>query len=219
MLLYTAVSFAQGIPSDSRNSAHIVGNTRLGAVIEHETFRKKFINQQFSPGTVMFTNSPVRYPAQLIFDEFNNKLYFLKDQNIMEYNNPVKEFTMMLIREGDSTWFTFRSTYPAVNKNTSETFYQVIVDGKYQLLKCTAKTNLLYKDEDLPEERRNPIKEMMYATFPDNTIMEIREGRENLLTQVPNYGDTIKKVVEEHKLKLNKDKQLVKLFELLNETK
>jgi hypothetical protein len=222
ILLCSYYSYSQngglGAPSDLRNT-RMIARSSLGPVIEHENLRKKFINQQWSPGIVMFSNSPVRYPAQLIFDEFNNKLYFLKDEHIMEYTQPVKEFVMMLVQEGDSTYLTFRNAYPAVNKNTGETYYQVIVDGKYQLLKCTAKTNLLYKDEELPEEKRNPIKEMLYAVTPDNQIVEIKKDREYQLSKVSGYATTIQKVLEENKLKLNKEKSLIKLFELLNELK
>src|SRR5262245_2579277 len=114
ILLCSSYCYAQNGGLGSTSNSRMIARGSLGPVIEHETLRKNFIEQKWSSGTVMFSNSPMRYPAELIFDEFNNKLYFQKDGNIMEYNQPVKEFSMMLIREGDSTWYIFRNAYPAV---------------------------------------------------------------------------------------------------------
>src|SRR5262245_52237708 len=125
----------------------------------------------------------------------------------------------MLVKNGDSTWYLFRSGYAAVNKNTEETFYQVLIDGNYQLLKCTAKTNLLYKDEELPEEKRNALKVMLYGCMPDNKIAEIKKDKESPVINIPGHTEKIMKVADEHNLKLNKDKALIKLFEYLNEGK
>ena len=180
-----------------------------------QTVQSLFIEQVWSPGQVKFkTNTVLSLP--LIFDVYSNKLYFLQHNQIMEFAEPVTEFSMKLLKKSDTVTVAYRNNYPAVDKNTQETFYEVLVDGNYQLLRCKAKTIHLYKDEEVPEEKRDYSKELFYALLPGNKMVQLKKDKEFVLKQMPGQAETIKTLAAEHKLKLKNEAQLVELFQLLN---
>ncbi|HEU0109280.1 MAG TPA: hypothetical protein VFQ73_00330, partial [Flavisolibacter sp.] len=180
-----------------------------------QTVQSLFIEQVWSPGQVKFkTNTVLSLP--LIFDVYSNKLYFLQHNQIMEFAEPVTEFSMKLLKKSDTVTVAYRNNYPAVDKNTQETFYEILVDGDYQLLRCKAKTIHLYKDEEVPEEKRDYSKELFYALLPGNKMVQLKKDKEFVLKQMPGQAETIKTLAAEHKLKLKNEAQLVELFQLLN---
>ncbi|HEU0110415.1 MAG TPA: hypothetical protein VFQ73_06030, partial [Flavisolibacter sp.] len=142
--------------------------------------------------------------------------YFLQHEQIMEFAEPVTEFSMKLLKKSDTVTVAYRNNYPAIDKNTQETFYEVLVDGNYQLLRCKAKTIHLYKDEEVPEEKRDYSKELFYALLPGNKMVQLKKDKEFVLKQMPGQAETIKTLAAEHKLKLKNEAQLVELFQLLN---
>ncbi len=216
LLLITITVQGQGLGANTRSTARPIAMGRLPDVPESETVRAKFLSQEWSPGIATFKNGAPSMAVPLLFDEFGEKLYYQQNNLTMEFNNPVASFSLMLIIKGDSAYVTYKSGFPSIHKNTGETFYEVIVDGKYELLKCRAKTIGLYK-EDVPEERRsNQIKEMLYALLPDGQIVEIKKDKDYLYA-LPKYGDTIKNIADSKKLKLKNEKGLIQLFEYLNE--
>ena len=180
-----------------------------------QTVQSLFIEQVWSPGQVKFkTNTVLSLP--LIFDVYSNKLYFLQHEQIMEFAEPVTEFSMKLLKKSDTVTVAYRNNYPAIDKNTQETFYEVLVDGNFQLLRCKAKTIHLYKDEEVPEEKRDYSKELFYALLPGNKMVQLKKDKEFVLKQMPEQAETINTLAATHKLKLKNEAQLVELFQLLN---
>ena len=183
-----------------------------------EDVQKNFITQTWRKGTVHFRNTSDKLEAPLIFDLYSNKLYFLKDGVIMEFTEPIKQFTISIGKE-ESTSLLFRSYYPAIHKNTEETFYEVLIDGNFQLLKCKAKTIGLYKDLNLPEEERTYTKELLYALLPNGYIVMVKKDKDFLLKEMADHAAAIQKICSDEKLKLKNEAQLKELFAALNQLK
>jgi hypothetical protein len=208
--------FVQGQVNNVQSPSRLMAVASVPGASVEETVRAKFLNQEWAPGLVVFRNGAPPMNVPIIFDEFGEKLYYLQGGTTMEFNHPVAAFSMLLIIKGDTTQVQFRNGYPPIHKNTGETFYQVLVGGKYQLLKCKAKTIGLYKDEVPEEKRQDNIKELMYAQFPDGQIVMIKKDKDYLYT-LPGYGDTIKNMAEAKKIKLKNEKNIIELFKALNE--
>jgi hypothetical protein len=205
LLLFSALAWGQSAGGDVGFPGRLTGTVRAPGSPIDETARAKFLNQEWAVGIVTFKNGAPGMKVPLIFDEFGEKLYYLQGNTTMEFNNPIASFQMLLVVKGDSTFVTFRNGFPPIHKNTGETFYQVLVDGKFQLLNCKAKTIGLYKDDVPEEQRKEDIKELLYAVFPDGQIMVIKKDKDYLYT-LPKYGDTIKQVAEAKKLKLKQER-------------
>ena len=177
--------------------------------------QRLFIKQQWTPGVVVLQNNSMPRPLPLLFDVYSNQLYYQQGGVAMEFLDPVRQFSMRLLHKNDSVDLLFRRGYPPVQKNTETTFYEVLADGAYQLLRCRAKTIYLHK-ENIPEEDRTYNKELLYAYAPGGKLVPIKKDAESLKKALPEKAAAIEQLVATHRLRLKQEADLVRLFELLN---
>lgn len=208
---------AQTANEFQRSSPRMLAYKNLPGDDKVETVQMNFLSQIWRPGTVFFKNSANKMDAPLMFDVYNNQLYFSKDSMVMEFIQPVREFFIAVVEKEDTLDVHFRNGYPPIHKNTDETFYEVLVDGKFQLLKCKAKTIALYKDKDVPEEDRDYAKQLLYAFSPDGKIVLVKTDKDYVLKALPEYAGAIQKICSDQKLKLKNESQLRDLFVALNQ--
>ncbi|OLY91030.1 hypothetical protein SAMN05444008_113107 [Cnuella takakiae] len=178
--------------------------------------QKLFIKQQWSPGVVTLKTSGQQRQLPLLFDVYNNQLFYQQNGQVMEFLDPVQQFSMGIIKKDDSIQVVYRSGYPPVQRNDEATFYELLADGPVQLLRCKAKSIYLAK-EDIPEEERGYKKEMLYASLPDGKIIPVKKDKDYLVKQMPAQAAAISQLTEKHKLKLKNEAALVQLFRLLNQ--
>lgn len=215
-LAITTTGYGQVANEFQRSSPRMIAYNNLPGDEKVEDVQQNFLNQAWRMGTVSFTGTAYRMHVPLIFDVYSNKLYFLKDSVIMDFSQPVKEFSIAVAGKQDTFELLYRSAYPVVHKNTAETFYEVLVDGKFQLLRCKAKTIGLYKDREVPEDERDYSKELLYAYLPEGKMILVKTDKEHLLKEMPDYAQTIQAICTAQKLKLKNETQLKELFIALN---
>jgi hypothetical protein len=180
-----------------------------------DNIQAKFLRQEWSPGIVKFKSGRDIMHVPLIFDVDNNKVYYQESNNIMEFQDSVSEFVMKVIHDHDSTFQLFRNGYPTLQNNSTATFYEVVVDGNIQLLKCRARSIYMFKDAEL--DQRKAAKELWFAYLPGNKLVLIKKDLDNILKQMPAYATQIQQIVDKNKLKLKSDKKLKELFTKLNQ--
>ena len=220
-ILHSISAMSQSAPASGgfgSNSNRMIPMTSLGSTVKKDDIQGKFLRQEWTLSIVTFRNSTAKWHVPLLFDIYSNKLYFLRDNQIMEFVDTVFEFTMMLVEKNDSLRVKFRNFYPPIHQNTSEIFYEVMVDGEFQLLRCRAKTIYQFKEQDIPEDQRRYNKELLYAYFPNKQIVLIKKDKDQLLEQVPpEFREQIKSIIESKKIKVKNEEGLKKLFSVLNE--
>ncbi|MBI3139668.1 MAG: hypothetical protein HYZ15_13910 [Sphingobacteriales bacterium] len=175
-----------------------------------------FLEQQWMPGLVEFRSGRPDMQVPLIFDIHNNTLYYLQGKIIMEFVDTVSSFFLTVPHKSDSLTLLYRSGFTAFQANTTETFYQVLVDGKVQLLKCRAKSILLIRDKDLPEEKRTELKELYFACLPGNKLQMLPLNAERIKASMPEYAAKIATILKKEHIKLKNEAKLTELFVHLN---
>ncbi|MCX8019375.1 MAG: hypothetical protein N2747_02640 [Chitinophagaceae bacterium] len=184
---------------------------------EDETdFQKKFILQEWTPAVVKFRSGRPDMHVPLIFDLHNNTPYFLQDSLIMEFTDSVSQIIMKPVIKEDTLHIVFRRFYPPIQANTGATFYQVLVDGKIQLLKCKAKTILLFKYPGLLEEKKKVPEQLYFAYLPDGRMIQIDTGVSALTEAMPEFSSQMKHIVEKLKIKPRDEERLIRFFIQLN---
>lgn len=225
LLILSALAFAEAssqrmtIPTVRRGdlpknmyAPNPVGNTYGPADIQAQ-----FKMGNWTRGNVKFKNGQKMEDMLLTFDVYSNKLYFLKDKTTMEFVYPIYEFEIGLLVDQDTTMVRYRASYPAINNNTDETFYEIVVEGSnMQLLWCRAKNVQMYKDESEPEQRRNTEKEQWYVYLPEGKMVKIKKDKNEIMKALPEYADRINLIVKEKNLRLKDPEDLIQLFALLN---
>jgi hypothetical protein len=178
--------------------------------------QKKFIKQEWTQGVVKFKSGRPEMQVPLIFDVHNDMPYYMQNNVIMEFVDSVSEFSMTVPFRKDSMLMRYKRFYPAIQANTSATFYQVLVEGKIELLKCWSKNILLFKDPETPEEKKKDPEYLYFAYMPGGKIVQIKPDAEVLLKNMQEYDWAIREVMKKEKLKPNNEDKLVELFVLLH---
>jgi hypothetical protein len=172
-----------------------------------------FLDKDEQIGTVRFKDGRMTKDVHLKFDMLNSKLYFVRDGVNLEFIDTVKDFYLQSV-ENNTLGAVYRSDFPPIDRNTSSTFYELLVDGKLSLLKHRYKVITEYREYSASTKKRYDERTQLYASLPGNRIIKIRKDRKFLMEAMPEYADKIKTITD--KLKLKNDESLITLFEELN---
>ena len=179
--------------------------------------QKRFLKQEWTEGIVKFRSGRPDIHAPLLFDVFDNTLYFLQDSVVMEFVDSVSEVQFITYFNKDTVQMLYRRFYPAIQANTPATFYKVLVEAKVQLLKCSAKSILLFKEPETPEQHRETPPEFLYfASLPNGKIVQVEHNAEKLMNQLPEYREIIREIIQKEKLKVKDEQRMIQLFVHLN---
>lgn len=176
-----------------------------------------YLSEGWINGWVRVNKNRIFKDVSLRFDAYNNKLYFKTDSTEFEFVLPVNEFCIPYKEDAPRDSSLFRNGYPAIDKNTEETFYEVLVDGKFQLLNFISKVIESYSSYNTPATKRFVNVYQSYAMLPNGSIVKLKYGADKILSAMPAYADAIKNIADKNKLKLKNEEQVVQLFKLLNQ--
>ena len=172
-----------------------------------------YLNTEFVLGRVVFSNGKMSNDVYLQFDLFNNTLLFRRDDIALQFVDTVTTFFLQHT-ENNTLGLVFRSNFPPINGNNRTTFYELLVDGKVQLLKHRYKKINGYREFDAASKRRYEESSNLYAALPDNTIIRIKKDRNYLMKAMPEYADKILELTDN--LRVKNEESLVTLFQELN---
>ncbi len=129
---------------------------------------------------------------------------------------PVAEFGIS--DQNDSNKITiFRCGYPAINNNTTKTFYNVVVNNKIALLKHYDKRIMEATNSIGAFEKKFIDSESWYIyNSSENKIIQIKKNKNSLLAALPQYANKVQSIIEEKSLKLKTENEWIILFNELN---
>ena len=178
-----------------------------------------FLHSRWDTGYVQLQNGTVVPKLPLRYNVYSDQLYYLTDSVELVIQDLVPEFGYAYTSEtGETKSILFRSGYPPIGNNSNNSFYEVLVDGDISLLKKYSKhlrqqglaTGIIsYKIEDT---------EAWYGYSKSrNTIIRIKKNAGTLMGLLgavsSNKADEL---IKSDNLKLNTEKDLIRLFEMLN---
>lgn len=226
LFLISALSFSQGAGPGAGISPQ--GPPPVPIFIEDITgrpFSEKNLSEiQGSPfllpdwqwGAVKFKNGKFAKDLQLRYNVFKNVLYFQRNEAMLEFVQPVQEFILGYIKEGDSVALVFRNGYPGIEKNNGDTYYEVLADGTMQLLKQYQKNLLTYKPYNQAEKQEFSDKERLFL-LRNGSMQPIKKDKESILSALPTHAEKIRQWCEQHKSKLKTEKEIAGLIAFLNQ--
>lgn len=172
-----------------------------------------FYSNDWTPGIVMFQQGQAANGLPLRFNIYNNKVYFQREGAQLEFTAPVKAFWL---GTDTNTAVLFRSGYTPIDKNTTETFYEVLAKGPVQLLKFRQKEIREFSPLNAPKEKQFEDIETFYVFLPNYRIERIKKNRNDVLKALPEHADAINKILEAKKVNVKSEEGLVMLFNELN---
>jgi hypothetical protein len=186
--------------------------------VNKQVFGSSALNEYWGNGKVTLLNGFVLKNIELQFDLYLNELHFRKDNIVYLFVDSIREFAMDFKDSLDMRSVVFRSGYPAIQKKTGATFYQVLADGKNLQL-------LNYKTKEVREkyEYLGPVHKE-YDTNDAYFIYDVKSGamksislkKNSLLKALPAYAESINAFAVQNNANLKSEKEMIELFKLLN---
>ncbi|HUR12420.1 MAG TPA: hypothetical protein VM012_13680 [Flavitalea sp.] len=174
-----------------------------------------FLSEDWFPGQVRLKDGRVAEAMYLRFNMYGNKLYFQRDGKQLEFVDPVSEFVIRMNTDVKKKQLLYRSEYPPVDEYNENTFYEVLTDGKVQLLRYGYKTVEEYRTYNEPPKKKFVDKEA-YFVYTEGKIVKVKRDKEDLMKALPAYANTINLIVESQKLKLKNTEALSELIAQVN---
>ena len=177
-----------------------------------------FYNEEWYKGYILLSDNHIAKDISLRFNIYKNEIYFLLDSQVLVVSPtmPVAEFGIS--DQNDSNKITiFRCGYPAINNNTTKTFYNVVVNNKIALLKHYDKRIMEATNSIGAFEKKFIDSESWYIyNSSENKIIQIKKNKNSLLAALPQYANKVQSIIEEKSLKLKTENEWIILFNELN---
>jgi hypothetical protein len=177
-----------------------------------------FYNDDWAEGYVLLQNQK-RTPTLLLrYNIYSNEIYFRQDSEVMviDPSLPVREFGMSVSFASGNRDIVFRNGYPATNRNSTATFYQVVRAGELSVLKhytkrVTERNNMTTG----PEKVINDTEDWYLFDSTSHQIMPFKPSKNGVMESLPRYAEQMRVIIKERGLKLKEDADWVILFDEL----
>jgi hypothetical protein len=177
-----------------------------------------YITEGFKYGNITLRNKKRFDSVLLRFNAYNNEITFLKDGAVFAIDSALEVCYLDNSRDSN-TLMIFRSGYAAIDKQTGNSYYQLMAGGnKVHLLKFIWKQ---LEEYTVPGTGIRPKKELvtltkwyMYSEADD--IHEIKLSRKSVEKALPSLVARIEVLAEKNNLKLSKDDDVITLVQLLD---
>jgi len=158
--------------------------------------------------------------ANLKFDTFSNKiLYQGKDGATLALKNKFDTFTLTPVTNEISNLkpLVFIDGLPAVDKQTSETFYQQIATGKTALYKFYKKVIDEQPGTSYTSATTRRFKSVQsYYVLKNNQMTEIQPGKKTFAKLFEDHAQQYDQFLKEHSISFRSDADLQILFNWYN---
>ena len=150
----------------------------------------------------------------------DNLIYYIGNDDSTELvvNMPVNKVEFSSCAEGvRGAGTAFQSGFAAIDKQTDQTFYQVLDSGKVKLLKYMAVT---YSDDKAYNSatvtRTFKTAETFYANLPGNKMVKIGKGKEAVINLLSDKKSQVESFIATNELKCKTEDDLIYVFNYYN---
>lgn len=166
-----------------------------------------FYNEDWNKGYILLSDNHIAKDISLRFNIYSNEIYFMLDSQVLVVSAavPVSEFGIYKKNDPNNIAI-FRCGYPAVNNNTTKTFYNVVVNAKIALL-CHYEKRIMEATNSIGAFERKFIDSETWFIYnsSSNKIIPVKKNKNALVEALPEYADKIQSIIQQNNLKLKSD--------------
>lgn len=175
-----------------------------------------FLEEEWNKGYVKLPDGRVAADLLIKYDAYSNTIHFLKDSTEMVLTVPVREFGYFNSRLSKPV--IFRNGYPATADTDSLTYYEVMADGNFSLLKKPVKVlRQITPVSGITTYRMEEVTKLYLFDQTKRTLLPLKHTKEALLSALPvAVRSKCKQVVASKKLKLKNEAAMAAALNVLN---
>jgi hypothetical protein len=130
----------------------------------------------------------------------------------------VKEFVMYTGSGKKKDSLVFRKGYPAIDKGNESTYYQVLLEGKTQLLRLISKNVVEEKELIASARARGRLEEeIKYYLLQDGTMILLPPDRTQILNALPGQATALGQFISDNNLRFRTQADYIQLAKKYNE--
>jgi len=165
-------------------------------------------------GKVTLKNGKIYSNDSLKYDLIDDKLIFKNDDGtLMHFAEPVRAFDLL---SKDLKVLHFRNGLPAPNGLNSESYFQIIYDGKIPLFKRTGKFVTESKQYNSASTIKSFNTTYNYYLLQNEALVKVSLNRKTIITLFGIKEDQLNDYLKLEKIDFKKDEDLNKLFTYFN---
>jgi hypothetical protein len=176
-----------------------------------------YLFKDWLDGVVTFKSGRVVKQFKLRFDCARNRLMLQFEGAAFAAESQVKEFVLYTSSRKNKDSLIFRKGFPAVDKYTADTYYQVLTSGKALLLRLPTKMIVEEKQLVGNSNRFSLADEDFYYLLQDGVMTVLPKDKNELLQKLPVQQDGLKQFVAQQPLRMDKTEDFVKIITKYNE--
>ncbi|MBC5775841.1 hypothetical protein H8S95_17330 [Pontibacter sp. KCTC 32443] len=177
-----------------------------------------YLYKDWSKGSVKLTNGVVYEGMNLMYDQTKDMLIFKADgEQRQKFLHPVQEFILqeevnnVIVDER-----TFRNGYPLTDGIGPAAFYEVLADGKTQLLKRISKSIVEEREDNSITKTKMYKESVRYYLATDGKLTKISKNKKAVFEALGKDTAALDKYIKDNKLNIREDNDLAKLVTYAN---
>lgn len=167
----------------------------------------------WNKGIITQANGQSYKDVELKYDQLEDELIF-RDQQGRElgFAIPVKEFKINYILEGVPKSSLFRNGFEPFKGSTEKNYYEILYDGPVKLAKKNVKHIEQYREYNSATTTKSVIERVKYYFYTANQLKEFKKDEKSVRLAFGEKSPTVLKYIDDNKLDLKKDTDLIKVF-------
>lgn len=208
-----ATSFAQ--------AAYFMVNDAKGQV----TARNEYVDIQGTPyltadwvtGGFTLANGKSYTDMKIKYDLVKDKMYVKgTGDELITLIDPVRDFTVNFPAEETVKQRHFRNGYAGIAGTTDAYYFEVLADGKTQLLKRVSKNILENKEYNSATATKSFEEISKYYLYTDGKGSQVKKDKKAILAALGNKQSELETYIKAEKLNLKNDADAAKLITYYN---
>ena len=186
--------------------------------VNGELYGNPYIIKDWSEGLVKFTSGRVVKQFKLRFDCVRNQLVLQFQGSTFAAESKVKEFVMYTGSAKKKDSMVFRKGYPAIDKGNENTYYQVLLEGKTQLVRLIAKNVVEEKELIASVRARGRLEdEEKYYLLKDGAMILLPPDKTQILNALPGQATALGQYINDNNLRFRTQADYIQLAKKYNE--
>lgn len=176
-----------------------------------------FSSDSWVKGIVTLSNKKVYSNLDVKYSEYEDKL-FLKGKNneLMDFNDKVEDFTLKFTKSDNQELVHYRNGYSNIAGTSTEAFFQILVDGKVQLLKKTSKKVQVQNEYGSITSNKSFTATTKFYIVTAEKATLIKKDKKSILSALVDKQSELETYAKTNNLDFKNDEDLVKLINFYN---
>lgn len=176
-----------------------------------------YIYSEWVKSIVKMEDGTVYKDLKLNYNQQDDRPIFIADNKALQYfAKPVKEFTLYNITNQNQETKTFRNGFPKLDNATTSSFYEVLSEGKINLIKHTSKKLVEERGAGSINVSKQITESSKYYIGKGEQYTKIKKNKKSVLDVLKDKEEILSTYISANSLNLSEDADLVKLCNYYN---